>query len=336
MASRSFTVFQDAPGETRLRHRFADRPVLGTRSGSQVNVIAASESKGLVIDKENYNPLTGERSSLAPGAEKKRKTAVLATKVVPAKPGKKALKDKATEPQPEPKKRKTVATAKKPKSIVDKKEGKPSKTTATRKPKRSTPSRRVSPLPRVEEEETGVVSTAVVVNSRGQSPGQAIIDSRCYELTVQPLADVSGAYEVPSSTLELVTNSPKLKGPLRMIKERSVEPELRDYCFSPSDSLFGKASSSLFGSHSREISQQTLFNDDDGATQSTATTFSTPERQKIYSAFTFCSPSPSSKRFREFGTRSVSPTPFIIDVSSMIPPADQALASSSRVASASS
>jgi hypothetical protein len=226
MASRSFTVFQDAPDRneaTTSARRVAlgstaARPVLGTRSGSQVNVIAASESKGLVIDKENYNPLTGERSNLANGAEKKRKTAVLATKVAPAKPGKKLLKDKATEPQPEPKKRKTLVTAKKPKSTADKKEGKSTKVTATRKSKRSTPPRRVSPLPRVDEEETGVVSTTAVVNNRGQSPGQAIIDSRCYELTVQPLADVSGAYEVPSSALELATNSPKLKGPLRMIK----------------------------------------------------------------------------------------------------------------------
>ncbi|KAH6906692.1 hypothetical protein BKA70DRAFT_1386285 [Coprinopsis sp. MPI-PUGE-AT-0042] len=288
MASRSFTVFQDAPERneaTTSVRRVAlgsgtSRPVLGTRSGSQVNVIAASESKGLVIDKENYNPLTGERSSLAPGAEKKRKTAVLATKNL--NQNQRNARRWPLQRSPSPlSTRKRESRARRP---------------ATRKPKRSTPSRRVSPLPRVEEEETGVVSTAVVVNSRGQSPGQAIIDSRCYELTVQPLADVSGAYEVPSSTLELVTNSPKLKGPLRMIKERSVEPELRDYCFS-------------------------------AATQSTATTFSTPERQKIYSAFTFCSPSPSSKRFREFGTRSVSPTPFIID----------ALASpSSRVASASS
>ena len=213
MASRSFTVFQDAPASSEATASVrkvafgssTSRTVLGTRSGTQLNVIPASDSKGQVIDKENYNPLTGERSSLAAGAEKKRKTTVLATKVAPAKPGKKALKEKekATEPQPEPKKRKTVVAAtKKTRPSTEKKEAKPTKapTTATRKSKRSTPSRRVSPLPRVDEEEPGVGSTSAVANIRAQSPGQAIIDSRCYELTVQPLADVSGAYEVPPSS----------------------------------------------------------------------------------------------------------------------------------------
>ncbi|EAU89343.1 hypothetical protein CC1G_03608 [Coprinopsis cinerea okayama7 len=291
MTGRSFTVFQDAPSSSEAstsgtKVARAASGILLTRSGSRLNVTTALDVKA-ATDKENYNPLTGERAAAAGAADKKRKT-VLATKAhVPpaATTTKKQRADKVA--QPEPKKRRTTATTKKStttKSSSSKKDAK--STSSTRKSKRSTPSRRVPPMPKVVEEETGSEP-----KDQTQDLKQAAIDSRCYELTVKPLADVSDAYEVPAST-ELVGEP---KGAFRIIKEPSVEPELRDY-FSPTHTSSSLGATQL----GRFVEEESK----------TSVVFSTPERKKIYSAFTFSSPSPSAKRFRELLNRSGSPTPF--------------------------
>lgn len=75
-----------------------------------------------------------------------------------------------------------------------------------------------------------------------------------------------------------------------------MEPELRDY-FCSANSLSSLASSRL--GHLAEDEEAKVTHQ-----------FSTPERRKIYAAFTFASPSPSGKRFREaYDPRPVSPTP---------------------------
>jgi hypothetical protein len=68
------------------------------------------------------------------------------------------------------------------------------------------------------------------------------------------------------------------------LQESSVEPEIRDY-FSPTPT------SSCLPSGS------TLPNL--GLSDDADKTFSTPERKKIYAAFTFTSPSPTSERFSQ-------------------------------------
>ena len=124
---------------------------------------------------------------------------------------------------------------------------------------------------------------------------QTEIDSRCYELTVTPLADVTQAYDqgqapaledpFPVGKQEKQKFASVKVCPLRFPgshsltcqQEVSAEPEIRDY-FSPS------LSSSLSPTAPLPVSSQE------------AQTFSTPERKQIYTAFTFTSPSPSRKQ----------------------------------------
>lgn len=65
-------------------------------------------------------------------------------------------------------------------------------------------------------------------------------------------------------------------------QESSVEPEIRDFFSTP-------APSTCLGSTLCNVG---LSDDGDQA-------FSTPERKKIYAAFTFTSPSPTSERFSQ-------------------------------------
>jgi len=133
-------------------------------------------------------------------------------------------------------------------------------------------------MPRLNEEE----------EAHKDRVSQADIDARCYELTVQPLADVSQAYEerIPISPCET-----KLK--FSAVKASSAEPEIRDY-FEQSHALFS-SSASRFPSVSEEIPE--------------SRTFSTPERKQIYAAFTFSSPSASSGRMSKLSrSGSTSPT----------------------------
>ncbi|KAJ2914118.1 hypothetical protein MD484_g6285, partial [Candolleomyces efflorescens] len=282
MATRSFTVFQDTPSSSDTKAP-AQKPVRApsgilTRSvsSSKANPNLPASDPAVAIDKENYNPFTGQRtSSNTANGDKKRKTTVLATKshVPPL-----SKKDKSAEP--ESKKRKTGTVRSKP-SSSSKKE--PKATTSGRKAKRTSPSRRASSLPKVVEED----DAAPTSRAGSEEIAQAAINARCYELTVTPLADVSEAYEASApSTEDGVCASEQ--GPFQIVKERSLEPELRDY-FSPEPpSLCSLASSRL---------SQLLEEPEDKPTAAHA--FSTPERRKIYASFTFASPSPSSKRFRD-------------------------------------
>jgi hypothetical protein len=211
MATRSFTVFQDTPSSSDTKAP-AQKPVripsgILTRSvsSSKANPNLPASDPAVAIDKENYNPFTGQRtSSNTANGEKKRKTTVLATKShAPAL----TKKDKSTEP--ESKKRKTGTVRSKPSS--SKKE--PKATTSGRKAKRTSPSRRGSPLPKVVEED----DAAPASRAASEEIAQAAINARCYELTVTPLADVSEAYEASApSTEERVCESEQ--GPFQTVK----------------------------------------------------------------------------------------------------------------------
>ncbi|KAJ7512733.1 hypothetical protein B0H11DRAFT_2167899 [Mycena galericulata] len=263
MALPSFTVYCDSPADhdSDAKAPTAKPAIL---SSSSPNVpTSPSPLLASTAEKENLHPVTGERCApIADStASKKRKTNVLATKTIVAK--------KQKEDKPEGKKSRSASSS----ALKGRKDGK-----AGRKGVKK-PSRRVSPLPKLDEEDAAVRDRVV----------QADIDSRCYELTVSPLADVTQAYDAGFDVNSLLASFTSEES-ARFRKATSTEPEIRDY-FSPSHSS---------GSSSRVTPPAS------GAVQGPKV-FTTPERRHIYSAFTFTTPSPSSERFRK-ASRSPSPT----------------------------
>jgi hypothetical protein len=180
MSLRTFTVFKDTPSN--------DTPKLKTTNTSNAIVVLSSTTNSATsnhatlttAEKENVHPVTGECAG--PNNIKKRKTSVLVTKLPMPLEHKKQKESKGA--QPDAKKRKSSSSA----SAV-KNKGSSRKDGKLRKGKKA-PSRRVSPMPKLDEE----------VDDRERiRVAQADIDSRCYELTVRPLADVSQAYEQSAS-----------------------------------------------------------------------------------------------------------------------------------------
>lgn len=256
MSLRSFTVFQDVPSSDQQKPKNTNNTPTAILT-STANSVAPNHATLTTTEKENVHPVTGERAG--PNNTKKRKTSVLATKVHVPVQDKKQKEPK--DALPDAKKRKSSSSTSSVKGkTTSRKEGK------SRKAKKA-PSRRVSPMPKLDEEAD---------TERERHVTQADIDSRCYELTVKPLADVSQAYEqsasfeIPSSCNENLKFCP--------VKALSVEPEIRDYYLPPQGSSLPAGSIHPPSSPSR---------------------FSTPERKQIYAAFTFTSPSPTSERFNK-------------------------------------
>ncbi|KAF8137360.1 hypothetical protein EV363DRAFT_1317759 [Boletus edulis] len=245
MSVRSFTIFQDAPSDHPQSH---DDTHARTLSLSVTDAAATLLSTLAAIEKENLHPLTGQRAGPTVGSEtKKRKTAALATKVLVVPASKKHKELKA-----EPKKtRKPLSSTAKPRSSDAKKSS-----------SKSSRSRRPSPLPPVAEEHELQRQPLRLAIS------QIDIDSRCYELTVSPLADVSEAYDASQES------------DVHAQKEESAEPAIHDYV-SPS------------------IVNKPLPTTNDAPCNGTSCQVSTPERQRSYSTFTFSSPSPTSERFKQ-------------------------------------
>ncbi|KAG1748279.1 uncharacterized protein EDB91DRAFT_1198003 [Suillus paluster] len=258
MSVRSFTVFQDIPTEIQKISHGSDKslvmPTAADVSATLLSTLAA-------IEKENLHPLTGERAAQTlTNASKKRKTAVLVTKVVAPPTSSKKQKDVKSEPK---KLRKSTS-------------GNGKRSDGRKKIARESRSaRKASPLPRVDEEQEISTATPIQRIPTRLTISQAKIDSRCYELTVSPLADVSEAYDTATeaSDQESVFE-----------KEQSAEPEIRDY----SSPALSHASLPSEQAEATPLAPRIASN----------TEFSTPERKQIYSAFTFSSPSPSSRRFR--------------------------------------
>ncbi|KAF8191799.1 hypothetical protein BJ912DRAFT_1058244 [Pholiota molesta] len=286
MSLRTFTVFQDAPSGGVQQPKISRPNAMVTRSQRFASNVATGENVATTddlstINKENYNPATGECAGPSTSGLKKRKTTVLATKVQPAPASSKSKgssKDKDAQPElgPEQKKRKASAPSSALKSKATKKDTTKGSGTAKKTSKR-TGSKKVAPMPKLKEEDAGEIDRIA----------DADADARCYELTVKPLADVSQAYEevdvfesfTTCSTSTTAAHERNVK--FSTVKESSVEPELRDY-FQPTQATFPSTAGRLL----RALSED-----------APARTFSTPERRKIYSAFTFSSPSaPTSSK----------------------------------------
>ncbi|KAF7351205.1 hypothetical protein MSAN_01551600 [Mycena sanguinolenta] len=269
MALRSFTVYCDTPVDAAVDTKpsqASKATVLGSIMPNPNVPAASTTSLASTAEKENLHPITGERCGAVSdsSANKKRKTNVLATKTVAVKKQKESKEDKA-----EGKKARSASSS----AGKAKKDGKSTRKTAKK------PSRRVSPLPKLDEEDVAVRDRLM----------QADIASRCYELTVSPLADVTQAYDAGFDVNSLLAGFTS-EDSVKFQKATSTEPELRDY-FSPSHSS---------GSSARVTPPL-------GASAQETKVFNTPERRHIYSAFTFTTPSPSSERFRQ-ASRASSPT----------------------------
>ncbi|KAG2032514.1 hypothetical protein BDR03DRAFT_969828 [Suillus americanus] len=264
MSVRSFTVFQDTPTEIQKISHVSDKNFV-TTTAADSDAATTLLSTLAAIEKENLHPLTGERAAqTSTNASKKRKTAVLVTKAVAPPPSSKKQKELKSEPK---KLRKSAS-------------GNGNRSDGRKKiPRGSRPARKASPLPRVDEEQEVSTATPCQRDPTRLIISQAKIDSKCYELTVSPLADVSGAYDTATETSDQESV---------FDKEQSVEPELRDY-FSPTIS---HASLPSVQAQATPLASRTASDSE----------LSTPERRHIYSAFTFSSPSPSSKRFKEART----------------------------------
>lgn len=181
MSARSFTVFQDSPTEILQPDRPSEALPLAVAVPA-TDATATLVSTLAAIEKENLHPLTGERTGPASCSEsKKRKTAVLSTKL---------LVD-LSKKQKEHKSESTKKQRKQP-SLSGKSKSSDARKSSQSKRRRSP--RKASPLPSVQEEPD------VRREPSRLDITQATINSRCYELTVSPLADVSEAYETVSQS----------------------------------------------------------------------------------------------------------------------------------------
>lgn len=180
----TFAIYRDEPEASPPQPKAPSHPspaISNTPTSPITNRIAIA----CIKEKENVNPLTGFLPTLEQKLAKKRKTGgVLATKIVISTKGHK-------EAQPEPKKRRIASKAK---TRAEKEKEK--RVLGTRK-ERSVRVRKATDLPRVEEEEEEEVKEKERV-------AQSLADSRCYELTVMPLADVSEAYSPAVSAADEV------------------------------------------------------------------------------------------------------------------------------------
>ncbi|KAI0052081.1 hypothetical protein FA95DRAFT_50913 [Auriscalpium vulgare] len=256
MSTRTFVVFQDAPEEQPLKHVPERRDSASLSPAPTPATLAAAS-----VEKENLHPVTGARpdSSADP---KKRKNTVLATKLyIPPVPPSTLKKREASDAKLDPKKRKVASAKAKSASKSKGKEPSSSRSTSAS----VALSKKVKALPKLEE--VAEVEAEALDDDKAE---QARVDSKCYDLTVSPLADVSEAFE--------------------KVLAVSCEPrEVASRILSPKSCPAFKATASSKALQPSVGKKAFAFKEDSHA-------FSTPERKRIYAAFTFTSPSPASKR----------------------------------------
>lgn len=281
----SFVIYKDEPDAPSAKRKTSPTP-LGTRTNTRVVVVTAG-------DKENLHPLTGRRPNTEENTGKKRKTAnVLATKLLVASG--KLLVDPAL-----PKKRRLGAPASA--AEAGEKTEKEKKRAPPRKSQSQRPARvrKATELPKLEEVVEEGEEKECAEEEKIAKITQAAVDARCYELTVLPLADLSKAYEQSHSAKSFVdVDSPNSKVGFRLYM---LPPALIVRCASQCNTIPDALQ--------REPSSSDTEPEETPASPTLSrkgfTTFSTPERKRIYSAFTFESPSPASRRFSSWRDSSV-------------------------------
>lgn len=276
MASRKFTVFVD--DASTVKRQPASKPVAPTKA-PQEEVGPSSLS---ATEKENLHPLTGGRLRSSSTAGPKSKSSVLATKLHNP-PDTKGAKEAAS----------LVLSKKRKVPSPDDRETERSRPKA-RRLKPTTRRRRSPELASIAEEKDERLARRL---------SQSDVNSRCYDLTVSPLANVSGAFAQPSpSSLKdnkteatakrvrcvSLTYLPQMILISWLLQTGSIEPELRDYVRSPADA-------SVTATPPTPVRRSTR------GTSLPPPILSTPERKRIYASFTFSSPirgSPERKRKR--------------------------------------
>lgn len=175
MTSRKFTVFVDDVAT--VKPQPAPKPPSTNPSQEEVGPSSLSAT-----EKENLHPLTGGPLRSSNGAGLKRKSSVLATKLHNP-PSTKSAKEA---PSHVPSKKRKVSSS----SDGETERSRPK----ARRPKPTTRSRRSPELSSIAEEKDERLARRL---------SQSDVDSRCYDLTVSPLANVSDAFAQPSpSTLK--------------------------------------------------------------------------------------------------------------------------------------
>lgn len=218
MVSRTFTVYVDEPSTIPVPVKQKSSSKSTSRSTTP---FSPSNSRAALPlpDKENSHPVTGERASSIGSSDKKtlkRKTGVLETKLyVP--PKSKKSKDSAELVDSLKSKRRglsappsSTAPATPPASPRKAKKASSSTGTAAAKARRNSARKAagkapVVELPRVDEEPE-------VQQVEGDA-AQIVINAKCYELTVSPLADVSEAYEADPEAEPAARPTKKTKKP---------------------------------------------------------------------------------------------------------------------------
>ena len=277
MASRKFTVFVDDVSASTVKPLPTPKP---TGKGPQEEAGPSSLS---ATEKENLHPLTGGRLRSSSTVGLKRKSSVLSIKLHNPPDA------KATKPVP---------------SLVPSKKRKVSSSSDGETERSRPTARRLRPTAR-KGRSPELASIAEEKDERlARRLSQSDVDSRCYDLTVSPLANVSGAFTQPSpSTLKKskteVTAKKVRWTSLTLLwialtswllppQTGSAKPELRDDVRSPADAVATAAPSTPVRRSTR-------------GTSLPPPTLSTPERKQIYASFTFSSPirgSPERKRKR--------------------------------------
>lgn len=207
MSLRTFTVFQDSPSNEQQPAKVMRPNAMATRPQTRNKVSSTPVSSATDLDKENYDPVTGERAGLGGStAGKKRKTGALATK-----------SHSSTDRPPQPEKKKRKPSPQSSQSAENKLSKKSLKSSVTTRKGKRTGSRKVSPMPKLPEEDE-----ATKVNTPATQPE---IDSRCKELTLKPLADVSEAYDEISAfcpSASAGAGASQAKPEIRTVKVRSL------------------------------------------------------------------------------------------------------------------
>lgn len=182
MTSRAFTVFVD--DDEPCPKKPAPKPL--TRTPTLVDPIHSFEAGPSSIsanEKENLHPYNGSRMSLNNALGSKRKSSVLVTKLHNPPQSKKLKKEDSAEA---PTKKRKLASS--------------GSTDSVTKPRKVTRRRKASELAIVEEEVKLEEKPEDEKDEKlAKRLSQSEINSRCYDLTVSPLANVSEAFSQPST-----------------------------------------------------------------------------------------------------------------------------------------
>ncbi|EJC99356.1 uncharacterized protein FOMMEDRAFT_148838 [Fomitiporia mediterranea MF3/22] len=242
MPSRTFTVYRDAPSTKPSAPRLLGRSV----SAAAVLTTSRRSESGIpsLPEKENLHPLTGLGTTSVTSSKKRKASdsnTVLKAKILCAPGSSGAAKSKP--PKRADLKRKASSQASSAKTKAKKEQS--GKTCEDRKAlsdvapaspaNRATPSRLSShsssaiSLETIKEEAATQSADEEKPGSDSKSLTQVLIDSRCYELTVSPLADVSDAYLQSSDTKKEEVRDEDASE-LHIVKEEpSFATQIRDY-----------------------------------------------------------------------------------------------------------